>query len=246
MIYIILTYRRYQIMLNKKLAKLLEELGSAAAEPVATEEKTPKGLKVSFGNSKLYSADVHMQSDDVEPVLVENEVVAAPEAPVADVAPEATTDATVEVSADKAEAETDVKVTDDKIVIEIPVGADHELNTEMTPAETEVVKEALRVVYTNLVGGFLNEEEGTVEVPADAEAHVEVEGDKIVIEIPTVEAPVEEVSEKVAEEIQEAVNAMEFVVKKNKKGKKVAAKGQPVIPVQKSFNAWSKGKKGYK
>jgi hypothetical protein len=228
-------------MLNKKLARLVEELGGAAAEPVATDHKDAKTLKVVFGNSKLYSADVHQQAEDVEPVLVENEEVPAA-APAVDVATAPLpAEATVEVDAATAEEGTDVKVTDDSIVIEIPVHSGEEVNSDMTPAETEVVKEALRVIYTNLVGGFLNEEEGTLEVPADAEATVEVHDDKIVVEIPAADKPVEEVSEKVAEEIQEAVNAMEFVVKKGRKNKKVAKKAA-AKKLAEPFSLWTSKK----
>jgi hypothetical protein len=59
-------------MLNKKLQKLLEELGAAAAEPVATEEKEPKTLSVKVDNDSVYPADEHKQSEDVTPVVVES------------------------------------------------------------------------------------------------------------------------------------------------------------------------------
>jgi hypothetical protein len=55
-----------------KDASLKEELGDAAAEPVATEEKTPKSLKVTFSNSKVYPDSEHQQSEDVTPVIVES------------------------------------------------------------------------------------------------------------------------------------------------------------------------------
>jgi hypothetical protein len=61
-------------MLNKKLQKLLEELGAAAAEPVATEEKEPKTLSVKVDNDSVYPADEHKQSEDVTPVVVEGRV----------------------------------------------------------------------------------------------------------------------------------------------------------------------------
>jgi hypothetical protein len=58
----------------KEFRKVLveEELGSAAAEPVATVEKDPSVLKVSFGNSDVYSSDVHSQGEEVEGLLIED------------------------------------------------------------------------------------------------------------------------------------------------------------------------------
>jgi len=58
--------------MNKKVQKLLEELGSAAAKPTGTEHREGKALKVSFGNSTVYSPQVHQQSEEVESVIVEN------------------------------------------------------------------------------------------------------------------------------------------------------------------------------
>jgi hypothetical protein len=51
---------------------LVEELGSAAATPVATSEKDAKVLKINFGNDDVYSSEEHVQAEEVEEVLVEH------------------------------------------------------------------------------------------------------------------------------------------------------------------------------
>jgi len=50
---------------------LAEELGFAAAEPIATSDAEPKVLKVSLANSEVYDKDSHEQAEEVEEVLVE-------------------------------------------------------------------------------------------------------------------------------------------------------------------------------
>jgi hypothetical protein len=75
--------------MNKKVQKLLEELGSAAAKPVATQHSAGKSLKVSFDNSKVYSPEVHQQAEEVEAVIIEGVKFSIPkrllkEAPIYD------------------------------------------------------------------------------------------------------------------------------------------------------------------
>ncbi len=156
-------------------------------------------------------------AEDVKEVIVEAEEVESPAVPAAaeepvvpseeklpeekpvEEAPEA-----VEVAAD---VEPVVKVTDDAIHVEIPA-----VPTAEAPApsaeEVEELKEAFRTVFSILKHKPLLEEEsaeGTVEVPADAEAEVKVEADKIVVHIPTVEAPEATVTPAEGEELKEAV-----------------------------------------
>jgi hypothetical protein len=64
--------RKYNLTyLAEQLGFVREELGSVAAEPVATAEKAPKSLKISLGNDQVFTADNHKQAEDVKPVLVE-------------------------------------------------------------------------------------------------------------------------------------------------------------------------------
>jgi len=58
--------------MNKKVQKLLEELGSAAAKPSGVEHREGKSLKVSFGNSTVYSSGVHQQAEEVEAPIIES------------------------------------------------------------------------------------------------------------------------------------------------------------------------------
>jgi len=65
------------LLLKENLAQgtyVIESLGTAAAEPVATEEKEPKTLSVKVDNDSVYPADEHKQSEDVTPVVVEGRV----------------------------------------------------------------------------------------------------------------------------------------------------------------------------
>lgn len=102
----------------------------------------------------------------------------------------------------------DIKVGEDSVSVEIPGS---EINSEIGEKEMEELKEAIRAIHVVLSGKPLNEGE-TVEVPADAEAEVKIEGDKVVVEIP-VESPKEEVSEEEAEVIEEAVSAISRVLR---------------------------------
>jgi hypothetical protein len=54
---------------------LAEELGFAAAEPVATSDAEPKVLKVSLANKEVYDKESHEQAEEVEEVLVEGKKI---------------------------------------------------------------------------------------------------------------------------------------------------------------------------
>jgi hypothetical protein len=232
-------------MLSRKLVKLLEELGDAAAQPVATVDTEPTVLTVSIGNDQVLPADEHKQVDEVKPVVVEAEEVKAAETPAAETPAVAGEEKVAEVSAD---AQPTVKISDDKIVVEIPAG-DVEAVSDLEPGsdkEAEVMKESLRVIYGLLVPGALNESENgevTAVVPEDAEAEVEVvhdgEDKKIVITIDA-EHPKDTVTPAEAEDLQEALNALNFLVKKGGK-KKVAKKAAPAA-AKKSFSEYMKKK----
>jgi hypothetical protein len=58
--------------MNKKVQKLLEELGSKAAKPSGVEHREGTALKVSFSNSKVYPASHHQQAEEVEEVIIES------------------------------------------------------------------------------------------------------------------------------------------------------------------------------
>jgi hypothetical protein len=159
-------------MLNKKLEKLLEELGSAAAKPVHDNSKpathTPK-----IEMKDVYPSDEHHQSVEVEPVLVESPEILVSESGVRielpvlfnervkaslsereeEIVSETirivygalsgkllNEEETVEVPKD---AEAEVKVEEDKIVIEIPIESPAEAIDEPT---AEKVNEALSVM----------------------------------------------------------------------------------------------------
>jgi hypothetical protein len=116
---------------------------------------------------------------------------------------------TVEVDAD---VQPEVTVTDTSIKIEIPVSGSEEVASEVSEESAEALKEAFRVVYGILSGKPLNEEE-SVEVPMDAEADVKVEEDKIVIEIPVGQKPIDEISEEQNEKLQEALSVISYILK---------------------------------
>jgi hypothetical protein len=217
--------------MNKKVQKLLEELGSAAAKPSGVEHREGKTLKVSFGNSAVYSADVHMQAEEVESVIVESYLDAAKGileafdydtqkytfshlAEAVGFIPSATLlneEESVEVQPD---AEAEVSVEGDKLVIEIPLAPESvgELDEFGAPVAQQVMQESFRNIY-RVLSSKLNEEE-SVEVPADAEAEVKVEEDKLVIEIPLEsEVDAEEVSEEQVEAIQEQIRVIRKLLK---------------------------------
>jgi len=54
---------------------LAEELGFAAAEPIATSDAEPKVLKVSLANKEVYDKESHEQAEEVEEVLVEGKKI---------------------------------------------------------------------------------------------------------------------------------------------------------------------------
>jgi hypothetical protein len=58
--------------MTKKVQKLLEELGYSAAKPTGVEHREGKSLKVSFGNSKVFSPEVHQQAEEVEAPIIES------------------------------------------------------------------------------------------------------------------------------------------------------------------------------
>jgi hypothetical protein len=58
--------------MNKKVQKLLEELGSQAAKPSATQHREGTALKLSFNNSKVYPASEHEQAEEVQEVIIES------------------------------------------------------------------------------------------------------------------------------------------------------------------------------
>jgi hypothetical protein len=116
---------------------------------------------------------------------------------------------TVEVAAD---VQPEVTVTDTSIKIEIPVSGSEEVASEVSEESAEALKEAFRVVYGILSGKPLNEEE-SVEVPMDAEADVKVEKDKIVIEIPVGQKPIDEISQEQNEKLQEALSVISYILK---------------------------------
>jgi hypothetical protein len=180
-----------------------------AAAPVAAKKEAPKAeeKKLPFPGAKPFAKKTLKEDEEKVEVEIEDgkvEVeVPAEEKPV-EAAPEA-----VEVSVT---AEPVVKVSDEAIHIEIPAapaGAEAPVASEK---EAEALKEAFRTVYSVLKHKPLLEEESveapageTVEVPADAEAEVKVEEDKIVVHIPTAEAPESIVTPAEAEELKEAV-----------------------------------------
>jgi hypothetical protein len=63
----------YRRMLNLPRKTLKEELGSAAAEPVATSDSKAKELTPSITNKDVFPADKHEQTEEVKPVIVESE-----------------------------------------------------------------------------------------------------------------------------------------------------------------------------
>jgi hypothetical protein len=143
---------------------------------------------------------------------------------------ESSSEETVEVQPEVAETQTEVSVTADSIKIEIPLGSGETAVDEITPEAQEAINEALKVVYSVLGSRSLKENEGeTVEVPADAQAEVKVEEDKIVIEIPTTEQPKDEITPEENESLLEALEVISIVLKEAKKTKTVTKAGPKAI-----------------
>ena len=58
-------------LLAEDLEALLEELGDAAAQPVATSEEQPSEIKPEMDNEDSFPAEEHEQSEEVKEVIVE-------------------------------------------------------------------------------------------------------------------------------------------------------------------------------
>jgi len=166
---------------------LLEELGEVAVEPVH-DDSEPEELEPEVETEDVYPSEDHEQAEEIEEVIVESE--------------------DVEVSAD---AEAEVKVSDDMIRIEIPLADGEKISKESDEKEEEIIKEAIRIVHGILSNSKLNEDE-SFEVPADAEAEVKVEDDKLIVEIPA-EKPKEEVSEEEKKKLDEAIDVLSVFLK---------------------------------
>jgi hypothetical protein len=187
------------------------ELGAAAAKPVATKEGEGKSVKVSLSNSHVYPAAEHKQTEEIQAVIVESFLEASKglleglnydtkkytvEYLIEQVGLLEGEEETVEIPTD---AQADVEIEDGKLVIELPIAQEEIVDSEVGAA---VIQEALKGIYA-IFASRLNEE-GSVEIPADAEAEVKVEDEKLVIEIPT-EMP-EQVSDEQIEALQEHIN----------------------------------------
>jgi hypothetical protein len=199
--------------MTEKLRKLLEQLGSAAAEPVATKEDKAIVLKVDLANSSIYSPNHHKQSEDLKPVLVEGLIGLDDYAPILEglgfkanefnfsyLTESESTEETVEISKD---AQAHVEIEGDRLVIEIPTSegiVDSDLGDK-------VLAETMKFLRSSLI-----KEEETVEVPVDAEAEVKIEDEKITIEIPLEKEP-EAVSSEQLEVVQECVAIIGHVFK---------------------------------
>jgi len=59
-------------LLDSELKKLLEDLGDAAAEPVATSNEQPEELQPSINNDDTFSTDEHDQTEEIEEIIVED------------------------------------------------------------------------------------------------------------------------------------------------------------------------------
>jgi hypothetical protein len=59
-------------MKNKKLEKLLEQLGQSLAEPITIKDKDPEDLNVKMNNSNIFPTEEHQESEDVKEIVVES------------------------------------------------------------------------------------------------------------------------------------------------------------------------------
>jgi hypothetical protein len=107
--------------------------------------------------------------------------------------------------------EPEVMVTNSSIRVEIPIMSNETIPQELGELEAEALQEAFRTLYRLLDGNVLNEGE-EVSIPEDSEAEVKVEDGVLVIEIP-LHNPKEEVSEEDAQELQEAVAVISYLLK---------------------------------
>jgi hypothetical protein len=178
--------------MQKKYKRLLVENNGATAE------RKPEILRINIGNSDVYTADSHKQAEEVSYVLVESSPLLSRE-----------------ISIPRLHSE--VMVSESSVRIVVPNFGS--ISESIDEYSTLVLQEALRTIHSLVSTGTLNEEE-TVEVPVDAEARVEVEGDKLVIELP-VESPVQEVSEEAAEAISEAVSLASLILNEGGVGKMI-------------------------
>jgi hypothetical protein len=186
--------------MNKKVQNLIEELGPTLAKTVATENREGKVLKVSFGNSKIYSPAVHMQSEELESLIIESYIDAAKGileafnydtkkynflhlAESAGFIPGMTILNEEESSKISIESKPELSIKGKNLVIEIPLELDSvgELDSFGAPIAHEIIKESFRNIQNVLLKG-LNEE--TAKVSTDAEVDIDIEKNKLVIEIP--------------------------------------------------------------
>jgi hypothetical protein len=202
------------------------DLGDAASQPVATSDSKPDEHTPSASKEDVHTSQ---SAEEVKAPIIESRKL--PEAlkknmhddpkdsnkipeklekkHLKEESEEAVpAEPTVEVST---EVQPDLMVSDDSIRIEIPL-AGQEVISEVTPEEEEALKEAFRQVRGIVSGKRINEEE-TVEVPADAEATVSVEGEKLVVEIP-VENPIQTIPQEQVDGLSEAVSAIAFILRK--------------------------------
>jgi cell division protein FtsB len=94
-------------LLAEDLEALLEELGGAAAEPVATSEEQPSEIKPEMDNQDSFPAEEHEQSEEVKEVVVENEELTD--------AGTDTLDTNGELVEEKTELEPEVKAPDPEV-----------------------------------------------------------------------------------------------------------------------------------
>jgi hypothetical protein len=106
----------------------------------------------------------------------------------------------------------EVLLTDNSIRIEIPIVSGENVVDEFSAEEADALQEAFRTVYRILGTGILTENEDLTDVPADAQADLKIEGDKLVIEIP-LENPSEEITQDAADALQEAIAVISFLLK---------------------------------
>jgi len=145
----------------KKLKRLLEELGAAAAEPVATSDANPVEHTPKIENTDTYPADEHKQAEEVKGLVIEN---AYPFAHVND------NRTGLNESNKQLQEEPIIRTGKGKIVIDLPYTS----KTGLSKLEEQLMVESLLTVSNILSKKTLTEEEVATEIKNGAKAEIDL------------------------------------------------------------------------
>jgi len=188
-------------MITKKLHRLLEDLGSAAAKSVATTDSAAKEAAPTADNDKVYPADEHKQAEEVKEVVVESSY---PFVYINDLR----TGKLNESAFLREEAE--VKLTKNTILVDLPASK----KSGLTKIEEQLLVESLLDISNLLSNRFLTEEEVTTEIQDGAKATVDLTDDGVKITI-AADSPSDTINQTQAEQLEESLLMIDSVLSEN-------------------------------